>query len=183
MITTVIFVLLALMAILLLVWLSRRATASSARPAPPTAIEELSPRHCARFPQIRQALQPADESYMRERASEPELRRWRAERQRILRQYVLGLKDDYLRLVQLRRAVVRLSPRVKRTQEFEFLWLRLRFAMLHEIVALRLTIGRAPDRAVHRLLETVGSLASQVEAAMSALEETSRTRLRAGLSA
>jgi hypothetical protein len=175
----------ALALLLVLLWLALK-TAS----APPVMtadgklqIEDLFPLHCRHFPQVRQALSSADLDYLKQRASRRILRRVRAERRQVARNFLAGLKEDFWRLDHLAGTVAALSPKVSRTQEAERFWLGLRFRILYGLVLLRLETRSVPVPQLGRLTELIGSLAAQIEAAMAALEEASIARLRSSLSA
>ena len=147
------------------------------------AIEELLPLHCRHFPQIRQALSQRDDEFLRGRISRVELKKWRDERRNVLRQFLLGLGEDFVRLDRLAKTVAALSPEVSRAQEAERVWLSLRFRILYRLVGLRLFAGWPSLPQLARLTEMVGSFAARVEAAMAALEKTSASKLRADFSA
>lgn len=169
--------------LLLLLWVARirvnspGATESELR----WAVEDLFPRHCQRFPQVRQALSQTDEYFLQRRASPRVQRQARAVRQEVARQYLAGLKEDFERLERLGRTVSALSPEVSRAQETERLWLGLRFRFLHGFVRLRLAEGSVSVPQVSRLTELVGGLAAQTERAMTLLEEASLESLRPNL--
>ncbi len=179
-----IFVILALALLGVLVWLLRERPQKRRleEAAPKLALEELFPLHCRYFPQVRQALSPADQAYLRKRAS-PRIRgQARAERRRVTRQFLVGLAEDFSRLERLGRTVAALSPQVSRKREAERLWLGLEFRALYRVVLVRLMLGSVSVPQLARLTELIGSLAAQIEAGMAALEEASITRLRSNLS-
>ena len=178
-----IFAAIAVLLLLVMVWLFREQAPTRRRPEPAAKlpIEELLPLHCRHFPQVRQALSPADQEYLRERASARIRRQVRADRREVTRQFLAGLYEDFVRLDRLGSTVAALSPQVSRKQEAERFWLGLRFRVLHRLALLRLAFGSVSVPQLARLTELVGSLAAQIEAAMGALEEGSATRLRASL--
>ncbi len=185
MIGLTIFVGLAVLLLLALFYLLRERP--EARPAPKAvaklAIEELFPLHLRNFAQVRQALSPADQQYLKERASRRIQRQARTERLNVARQFLDRLREDFSRLERLGRTVAALSPAVSRSWEAERLWLGLRFRILYRITWLRLATGGVSLPQLTRLTELVGNLAGQTEASMAALEEVSMARLRSGLSA
>jgi len=146
-------------------------------------IEELFPLHCRCFPQIRQALSMRDEEFLSSRVSRQDLKKWRGERRAVLRQFLLGLGEDFIRLDRLARMVAALSPEISRAGETERVWLSVRFRILYRFVSLRLYTGWASLSQLTRLTEMVGSFAAQVEAGMAAFEKTSAPKLRADFSA
>jgi hypothetical protein len=171
--------------LLALFWLLRRPASKSVQTElrGKVAIEDLFPLHCRHFPQIRQALSIRDEEFLRGRVSPQELKKWRAERRDVLRQFLLGLGEDFLRLDRLARTVAALSPEVSRARETERLWLSLRFRVLYRLVNIGLYTSRSSLSQLTRLTEMVGSFAAQIEAAIAALEKTSASKLRADFSA
>ena len=185
MIETVLFVGVALVLLLVLLWLAWKPVAPP--PPPPVEarleIEDLFPLHCRHFPRVRQALSSADLAYLRERASPRILRQVRAERRKVARKFLTGLKEDFSRLDRLAATVAALSPEISRAQEAERLWLILRFRVLYGLVGLRLATGSISLPQLGRLTDLIGSLAAQIEAAMATLEEASAEQLRSSLSA
>lgn len=87
----------------------------AAKVPPPTHAEashEPFAVHCRHFTQIRQVLSPDDAAFIAQRLSAPARRQWRAERRRVLRHYLAGLKEDFAGLERLARTVAVLSPQV-----------------------------------------------------------------------
>jgi len=182
-IETILFVGVALMLLLVLLWLAWTPVAPPPPVEPRLKIEELFPLHCRHFPQVRQALSPADLAYLRGRASARILRQVRAERCEVTRKFLAGLKEDFSRLNRLAATVAALSPEISRAQEAERLRLILRFRILYGLVWLRLATGSISLPQLGRLTDLLGSLAAQIETAMVALAEASAEQLRSGLSA
>ncbi len=141
-------------------------------------LEELFPLHCRHFPQIRRALSSEDEVFLQRRSSRRTYESWLANRRRAVRSFLAGLRQDFVRLEQLARAVAALSPQVNRAREMEQFWLSLRFRMLYRLVALRIQIGSIPLPEMTRLTQLVGSFAARIEAGIAALEESSVSNLR-----
>ncbi len=157
----------------LLVW-ALRGTPRSARPLPPhTSLEELAPSHCRYFAQVQRALAPEDWKFVRRRGSRALQRRMRVDRNRVARLYLRGLREDFSRLNRLARIIASLSPLVEQRREWERLELFVRFQFLYLLVSLGLQIGGRATAELRRLTDVVGSLASQMETAISALGEIS----------
>jgi hypothetical protein len=176
---------LAVLLLLALLWLLREkpeGQPAAAHLALKPAIEELFPLHCRYFPQVRQALSLADQKYLRERASAKIHRQAHAERRKVTRQYLAGLREDFVRLDRLGRTAAALAPRVNRKLEAERFRLGLQFRFHYRVVQVRLMTGSVSVPQLARLTDLLGSLAAQIEAAMAALEETSMARLRSSLS-
>ncbi len=182
--TAVIFVVTALALLAALLWLLHKPSSwTGAHCDDALEIENLVPLHCRHFPEVRQALSGADAEFMRQRAPRETLRRWRRERREVLRQFLAGLGQDFARVDRLARAVAALSPEVSREREMERLWLSLRFLVIYRLVSLQLATGFAPLPQVARLTELVGSVASQIETRMAALEQTAPSPVRPRFSA
>jgi hypothetical protein len=179
------FAALSLALLLALVYLLRKPAPSQSTPSPTgkIQIEELFPLHCRHFPQMRQVLFATDAEYVRRRCSRSAQRPWRAERRRILRRYLNGLGEDFVRLDRLHRTVTALSPDVARAREAEWFWLGLRFRLMYRLVELRLAFGWVAMPHLARLVEMVGSFAAEIEAGMAALEKSAISRLRIDFSA
>lgn len=143
-------------------------------PIPP---ERLLPRHPQYFPALRQSLQTEDVEFLRSRLPREELLRWRAERRRILQRFLAGLNQDCRHLTQMARTVARLSPQVSRRYELQLLQLQVSFLLLYGLAWLRVSLNGAALSHVSELTYRVGRLAAQVEAAMVALESSSRLHL------
>ncbi len=179
-----IFVGLAVLLLLALLWLLRERPGGwpAARPTQRLGIEELFPLHYRYFPQVRQALSPADQEYLRDRASNRIRRQAQAERRKLTRQFLAGLDGDFSRLDRLGRTVAALAPELSQRLEAERFWLGLQFRFLYRVVQVRLMTGSVSITQLARLTDLLGSLAAQIEAAMAALEEASMARLRSSLS-
>ncbi len=78
--------------------------------------------------------------------------------------------------------VAALAPTINRKLEAERFWLGLQFRFLYRVVQVQLMTGSVSITQLARLTHLLGSLAAQIEAAMSALEEASMARLRSSLS-
>jgi hypothetical protein len=155
---------------------------------PPPALAQIEshepfPAHCRYFPQIRQALSPDDAEFVTRRLSAPARRQWRAERRRVLRQYLAGLNEDFAGLERLARTVALLSPQVNRSLEAERFWLGVRFRFLHTHALLRLEVGFVTVPEFQQLTELLGGFAAQVEAGMTALEPRPAGPLDGGFTA
>ena len=166
----------------LLVWLLREPDASKTAAPPATTehaqIEKLFDLHCRHFPQMRHVLQREDEEWLRQRAPEHILRRFRADRRRVVEQFLAGLYSDFEHLTRLARAVAALSPRLSEKQEAELFRLSVRFRVLHALVRVRLRLGISPLAGLTRLTEMLGNLATGIEEAMASLEQAALADLR-----
>ncbi|MGB7023479.1 MAG: hypothetical protein WBD73_06745 [Candidatus Acidiferrales bacterium] len=167
-------VLVALAILLSLVWLlfGPRTIAS-----PPTIgdlqIEKVLPVNCRHFPQISQLLSQEDTQFMRERAPHHIQSKWRAERRRILKQYLNGLRQDFERLERLARLIAAFSPEIRKRQEWEWVWLALQFHFSYRMVTLKLAIGSFSPEGLAGLTEMIAGLTSELENRMALIAEHS----------
>jgi hypothetical protein len=146
---------------------AREGSASGIDPA------ELAARHCRYFPQIRQAFSERDEAYLKRRASAVALRDWREARRRVMREFLEGLYDDFVRLNRSARAVSRMAPQLDNLHEAQLFWMGVRFRLVYRLALLELSAGYRPVNDFLRLAEIVGELGSTLERAASALAEDS----------
>jgi len=178
----VLYAAVATVVILLVAWLLqqlRRRAPLTAAPAP-LALQPVLLRHCCYWPVVLQCISSADAAYVRQRCPSS-VREWQAERRRVLRGYLAGLREDHRRLAELGRAVARLAPKLSREREMERLRLGFRFRVLYLLVCMRVWLGMTSPTALGRLTETVGNLAANIEGTMSLLGESALARLRPGL--
>jgi hypothetical protein len=141
-------------------------------------IEKLQPLHCRHFPQISQLLRPDDLTFIGRRAPAPMTRAWRRERRRILRQYLNGLAEDYIRVEHLARLIASLSPEVSRKQEWEWFWMGLQFRVVLQFLRLKLSLGSLSLPQLTRWTDFVSSQAADLEFRMSQLAGVLPSRLR-----
>lgn len=184
-ISILLYVGLSLVVFVTLALMLRRMRAAKTPPPTRQQVEsqEPFPVHCRYFPQIRQALSQDDAAFVAQRLSAPARRRWRAERRRVLRQYLAGLNEDFAGLERLARTVAVLSPQVTRSLEAERLWLGVHFRFLYTLALLQLATGFVAVPEFQRLTDLLGGFAAQVEAGMAALEPRPAAPLDGGFSA
>jgi len=172
---TIFFVLLGIAMLAAVVVLLRRPPVVFPSPAPGAAIklEDLAARHSRYFPQMRQALSPADEIYLTGRASPRVLREWREARRRVMRGFLAGLYEDFARLNRMARAVSRVAPQLDNLREAELFWLGMRFRLFYRLALLELNLGYRPVNAYVRLTAMIGGLGNNLERAAAVLAEES----------
>jgi hypothetical protein len=141
-------------------------------------IEKILPVNCRHFPQISQLLSQEDTQFMRKRAPHHVANKWRAERRRILKQYLNGLRQDFARLERLARVIAALSPEIRKRQEWEWFWLALQFHFSYRMAALKLALGRFSPEALAGLTEMIAGLTSELENRMALIAEHSPSRMR-----
>jgi hypothetical protein len=146
-------------------------------------METFLPRHYGYFPQVRQALSAFDKEYL-DRTAPPEVAQMAYRQRRVVaRQFLSGLRQDFLNLERLARMVAALSPVVSSEQETERLVLGLKFRLLYAWVWLRLSTGRTPLDQIEHLTGLVGRLATRMEQAMAAVGALSAPGLNSHLNA
>lgn len=140
-------------------------------------IEDLLPSHTQHLPQLRPSLALADRRYIRQKASKEIARTWRADRRKILRSFLSGVAQDFVRLERLASVVGCLSPDVPRNEEIRRAWLRFRFRISYRVVSMEIAAGRPSSMGrLARLTELVGNLSAYAENAVERLETDSATR-------
>jgi hypothetical protein len=145
-------------------------------------LDDLHLLHCAFSPQILQALSSTDEAYLRERVPAKVAERARRERRAVAKQFLAGLREDYVKLERLGRMIAALSPEISRQQEAERLVIGIRFRLLYVWVWLRLSTGRVPLRQIEHLARLVGRLSLRMEQAMAAIGAASAQGFSRGFS-
>lgn len=141
-------------------------------------IEKVLPVNCCHFPQISQLLSREDTQFMRERAPRHIESKWRAERRKILKQYLSGLLQDFTRLERLARLIAALFPEVRKRQEWEWVWLALQFHFSYRVAALKLALGSFSPEGLAGLTEMIAGLTSELENRMALIAEHSPSRMR-----
>jgi hypothetical protein len=162
----------AVVLFVLLLWIlnppKHRADSSNRFPVD-TRVEKLLPVHYQYFPQIRQALSPSDDQYLRERAPAAEAKEALRTRRKVARRFLSSLREDFVNLERLARMIAAFSPVVSRQQEMERVVLGLKFRVLYAQVWLRLSVGRVPVENMEHLTGLVGKLAMRMEQAMAVI--------------
>lgn len=162
--TVLLMILLSLALALALIWLLfGNQTPKTDLTDAALEIKKLLPVHCRHFPQIHHLLKSDDKDFMRRRAPRRVAKKWRAERRRILRLYIRGLKQDFRGLEELARVLAALSPEIKRKQESEWLWLGIQFRALYWLTQLRFAFHGLPDSELVRLAEMLVDLGATLE--------------------
>src|SRR6266851_10377552 len=168
----------------LLLWLlRRRPTLNSGRSSLENAAEKALATHYRYFPQVRQALSPADARYLLRRLPPRIAKRVLRDRRAVARKFLAGLHEDFSNLERLARVVAALSPVISSEQETERLILGLKFRLLYARVWLRLSTGREPLEQLEQLTSLVGRLATRMEQAMAAVSALSVPGFNSSLNA
>jgi hypothetical protein len=175
----------AIVFFLVLLWLLRpwRYASRSGQSVKDLRLETFLPRHYGYFPQVRQALSSVDREYLDRMAPHEVAQAAHRERRGVARQFLAGLRQDFSNLERLARMVAALSPVISSEQETERLVLGLQFRLLYAWVWLRLSTGRVPLDQIEHLTGLVGSLATRMEQAMTAVGALSAPGLNSNLHA
>jgi len=165
------FVLLVAALLALLGWSFRQ---SRGQPHPPVQLAfgtDSLLQHAVHFPQIRQALSPADWAFLTARGTAKLARRATADRRRAAIEYLDALHRDLRGLLWLARVLAALSPQVAARQEAERLWLAVRFECRYQMVRGMFLLGLRPQWQLQRVTEMVGALSARLDAAMAEMGE------------
>lgn len=157
--------------LILLVWALQAPGRQRKIAADPSAIEETGQRHVTFFPQIRQAMAPADFTFLASRAPGRVVRRVRKERRGIALAYLSFLQEDFQRQLRLAGVISALSPEVGAAQEYERLQLTLKFTWHFELIRLQLWAGLSAGQQLGGLSDLVSGLGVRIELAMKELGE------------
>ena len=175
----------ALVVLGLLLWLLRQPpTLNSGCSSLEHAAEKALATHYRYFPQVRQALSPADTRYLLRRLPPRIARKVLRERRAVARKFLTGLHEDFSNLERLARMVAALSPVVNREQEAERILLGLRFRVLYLWTWTRLSTDSVSLERIERLAVLIGQFATRIEGAMAAVAAASKAeKFSTGLSA
>jgi len=177
--TPFIFIVLGMIILVTLFWLLF-APKSDKPPAEiqTLEIEKLQPLHCRHFPQISQLLRREDLTFIQRRVPVAMARAWKRQRRRVLRLYLNGLAEDFLRMERLARLIAALSPEISRKQEWQWLWMGLQFRVVFRLLSLRIVLGNPSLPQLARLTDFVASQAAELEVRMSQMAGILPSRLR-----
>ena len=134
-------------------------------------LEETGQRHSTHCPQIRQALDTRDFSYLTASGGPKLTRRVRRERRCVVKDYLVALRGDFDHLLRLARAIALLSPEVVAVHELERFRLTLQFHWQCRVIGLRLLFGAATLPQIRDASDLVSHLAVRLEAALKELGE------------
>src|SRR5260370_13139180 len=151
---------LLLLAALLILARERREPQETAPQKSPLPVEEWFPRHARYFASIRRAISDDDAAYLSRKVGPASRRRARAERHHVTREYLAGLREDFVHVERLSRTLAALSSKVSRSLEWERVWLGLPFRSLYGIAWLRLQTGLNCRGSLERLTDRAAYLAS-----------------------
>ncbi len=155
----------------LFVWSLWHARRHPRLPPDIPSLANLTLRHVAYFPQVRQALSVADFDFLAARGSARLARHVRGERRRIARVYLDALHEDFRGLLQMARVLAALSSDVRARQEGDRLRLAVRLECRFALLRLLLVFGTSPLSQMDRVTQIVGVYSARLEAAMASLGE------------
>ena len=142
------------------------------RPAPTlNARADREWRHIYYLPHIKQALGPADFTFLRERGSPQLADRIGKERRRIAVDFLQAVRSDFEKLLQLARVISAMSPNVEVARELQSFRLQAVFLYRYYLIYARLRLGIAPSNALGNLSDMVSALTVRMETAISELGE------------
>jgi hypothetical protein len=169
--TSLLFI--AIVAVLagLLIWALRSPNKDNALPIEPGSLEEADRRHATYLPLMRVALSSADYEFLASRGSPALARRIAKERRHVALSYLAALRDDFLRLLRLAKAVAVLSPEVATAQELERVWLSVQFSLRCQMLRIGLQFGMVSLPRLDALSQMVSELAVRMDTAMKDLGE------------
>ena len=131
---------------------------------PSENIELLFPLHTQHFSQLKHSLDSSDAQYVSRRGSKELQNGWRAERRRILKDYLQGLGGDFARVMLLRRVLNAQSRVPLPTGRLGWSRLALRFRRHYRVVSFCVSArGTCTLRQLAGLSTCVGSMAALAE--------------------
>jgi hypothetical protein len=160
----------------LLVWSGGKKSATSRPPPRQKKDFSLSCRHLANLPQIRQALEPSDISYIRTRSNLEIAKTLRRERHGVASHYLESLREDFDQLMDAAQVVAALSPEVEARHEWKRFRLNLEFRCKYRLVRMRLLMGSPAFTGLSNLALLVSALALDLDRAASKIGETAALR-------
>lgn len=149
--------------VVLLLWSVRGSTRANGKSAASPDFPCLSCKHLGNFNQVRQALEVADLAFVDERLGRPASRKTRAERRRVVLQFLDGLNEDFESLVMTATRVAALAPELDAKLEARRLRLIFSFRIRYAILRVKFKCGFADISALGALSGAVGSLAMELE--------------------
>jgi hypothetical protein len=155
----------------LLVWsVSRRTEPRRSMPSQEKNLS-LACKHISNLPQIRQALQPSDLTYLAHRMNGKVARTVKRERRRVASLYLESLREDFEQLIGAAQVVASLSPEVQAGQEWKRFRLALEFRFKYQLVRARFALGSPAFASLSNLSLLVSSLALEIEKAVGKISE------------
>ena len=130
-----------------------------------------APQHLCSMGSIRQAFDPVDLKYVKEKAGSAVAKQVARERRHVAFLYLSAIRRDFEDLLQLARVVALLSPEVSGVHEYERLRLTIAFRARFQLLRFRFLLGDLALPELGSLGEMVTTLAVQMETAMAELGE------------
>jgi hypothetical protein len=174
MIELIVFSVIFLVLLCLLLWAAHeRLTVShtgelSAR----LPVDFLIPRKPEEFKQARETLAKIQTEIEQKHISAAERRRLLQERNKLARELLMAIHEDFVRLDRLLCAVAAVSPEVSRQKEFERLWLSLRFGARYRVALLSISLGALPPRSIPSLQILTKGKAENLRRLLKAVDST-----------
>jgi len=155
----------------LLVWALHGPRRRRRRAKEGLGVLRSAPQHLCSMGSIRQAFDPEDLQYVKEKAGSVLAKQVAHERRHVAFLYLAAIRRDFEDLLQLARVVASLSPEVSGVHEYERLRLTIVFRARFQLLRLRFLLGDLALPELGSLGEMVTTLAVQMETAMAELGE------------
>ena len=155
----------------LLVWALHGPRRRRRRAREGLGVLQSAPQHLCSMGSIRQAFDPADLQYVKEKAGSAVAQQVARERRRVAFLYLAAIRRDFEDLLQLARVVALLSPEVSGVHEYERLRLTIVFRTRLQLLRFRFLLGNLALPELGALGEMVTTLALQMDTAMAELGE------------
>jgi hypothetical protein len=174
MIELIVFSVIFLVLLCMLLWTAHgRLTASqtgdvSAR----LPVDFLVPRKPEEFKLVREALARIQQEIEQRHISPAERRCLLKERNKLARELLTAIHEDFVRLDCLLCAVAAVSPEVSRQKEFERFWLSLRFGARYRMALLSTSLGALPSRSIPYLQILTRGKAENLRTLLKAVDST-----------
>ncbi len=120
-------------------------------------------KHLAHFPQIRQALDAADIRFLKERSGGEAASKLRAERRRVALGYLEGLRYDFDQLMSSATIIAAFSPEIDARQESRRFRLNVEFRLRYAMARIKFTVLSPTSSPIGDLAAVVSSLAIDLD--------------------
>jgi len=158
----------AVLLLVLLGWALRSPSDPRKKSGP---LEEPRRSNIQYFPQIQQALAPADRKFLLEKGGRELARSVARERRKVALRFLSSLDEEFSRLLRLARIIASLSPEVAPMQEFERMRLTVVFHSRLQALRVGLALGAAGVSQLQAVSDIVSQLSVRMETAMKDLGE------------
>jgi hypothetical protein len=133
-------------------------------------VDFLVPRKPEEFRRARENLRMIEAQIGKEHLLTAEKWRLLRERNKLARELLIAIHEDFIRLDRLMCAVAVVSPEVSREKEFKRLWLSLRFAARYRMALLGIALGAQPAQSIAGLQILAQNKAQSLRAQLTAVD-------------